>query len=136
MAALTYFKDMQQREFSAMLQVEWVGTARTVLIAYTVEQRFLFEGMPRADAFSQSSVTVSDVGGASYTFTPKTSATDGSSGYAICPQEFVEVQRERMTPHLWRMIVVRRGTKLVRRYMNGTETTIFNAPSWASGGLP
>ena len=135
MAAAVYFKDMQQREFSAMLQVEWVGTARTVLVAYTQEQRFLFEGMPRSEAFSVNAITVNDIGGASYTFTPKTSSTDGSTGYAICPQESVEVQRERMTPHLWRMTVVRRGTKLVRRYMNGTESAIFNAPTWA-GALP
>lgn len=121
-----------QREYSSALGVEIISAQRTYYVSLTVEQVFSFAGLNETQANSTESVTVTDVGGTVYTVPFKQSFTDGSTGYAICPQEQVEVQRERMSPRLWRVTVTRRGSKLVRIYPNGSKTTLFDAPTWAA----
>lgn len=125
-----------QREYSAPCVIEYVVLARTVLVSLTVEQSFTFEGLTEAQAANTTDVTVTDVGGTQYTVPFKQSFTDGSQGYAIVPQEQVEVNRERMSPHMWRVTVTRRGTRLSRYYSDGTSAMIFDAPTWARGYLP
>ena len=126
------FTGVSQREYSASIAVDFVGTVRTYLVALTVEQTFTFEGLTESQALSTTDVDVTDVGGAQYTVPFKQSFKDGSTGYAICPQEQVEVQRDKMSPRMWRVTVTRRGTTLKRYYTNGTATEqIFGAPSWA-----
>ena len=125
---------VSQREYSSALAVEYFVLARTYIVHLTVEQVFTFEGLTETQANNTESVVVEDVGGTSYTVPFKQSFTDGSTGYAICPQEQVEVQRERMSPHLWRVIVTRRGSRLMR-YGQATSM-IFDAPDWAKPYLP
>lgn len=125
-----------QREYSSAVAVEWVVAARTVLVALTVEQVFRFEGLTETQAMSTTAVAVEDVAGTQYTVPFQQSFTDGSTGYAIAPKEQVEIQRERMSPHMWRVTVTRRGSRLVRYYSDGTSSMVFDAPSWATGYLP
>ena len=122
---------VQQREYNQFIAVEVVGGVRHLYLSETVEQVFDFEGLTYALAHSTSSVTVTDVDGVQYTFTPVQSYDDGSSGYGTFAKEQVTVSRSRMSPHLWRMEVVRRGSRLLD---NGTE--IIAGPTWAfpSGG--
>lgn len=122
---------VQQREYNQFIAVEVVGGVRHLYVSETVEQVFDFEGLTYALAHSTSSVTVTDVDGVQYTFTPVQSYDDASSGYGTFAKEQVTVSRSRMSPHLWRMEVVRRGSRLLD---NGTE--IIAGPTWAfpSGG--
>lgn len=123
---------VSQREYSSALGVEIISAQRTYYVALTVEQVFTFAGLDETQANSTADVNVSDVGGTQYTVPFKQSFTDGSTGYSICPQEQVEIQRERMSPRMWRVTVTRRGSKLVRIYPDGSKTTLFNAPTWAA----
>jgi len=125
---------VSQREYSSALAVEYVVLARTYLVHLTVEQVFTFEGLTEAQANNTESIEVVDVGGTSYTVPFEQSFTDGSTGYAICPQEQVEIQRERMSPRLWRVTVTRRGSRLMR--YGGETSMIFDAPDWAKPYLP
>jgi len=125
-----------QREYSSPCTVEWIVAARTVVVSLTVEQSFTFVGLDETQAMSTADVSVTDVGGTQYTVPFKQSFTDGSQGYAIAPKEQVEIQRERMSPHMWRVTVTRRGSRLVRYLADGTSSLIFEAPSWATGYLP
>lgn len=123
--------NVAQREYSSPSSVEFVNAARTVVVVLTVEQTFRFEGLSETQAKSTADVSVTDVGGTQYTVPFKQSFSDGSTGYAIAPKEQVEIQRERMSPRLWRVTVTRRGSKAVRYYGDGTTSTIFSAPLWA-----
>ena len=125
-----------QREYSSPCMMEYVVAARAVIVSLTVEQTFRFEGLTETQAMSTTDVQVTDVGGTQYTVPFKQSFTDGSSGYAIVPKEQVEIQRERMSPHLWRVTVTRKGSRLSRYYSDGTSSVIFDAPTWATGYLP
>ena len=125
---------VSQREYSSPLAVEYIVLSRTYLVSLTVEQVFTFEGLTEAQANNTTAVEVVDVGGTTYTVPFMQSFTDGSTGYAICPQEQVEIQRERMSPHLWRVTVTRRGSRLSR--YGQTVSLLFDAPSWATPYLP
>lgn len=98
---------------------------RNFVTAKVIEQTFRFTGLTRTQAFGMSAVTVTDLGGMSYTVTPKTSITDGSSGSRVMIVEEVSVQRTPVSPHMWEMVVTRRG---FRYYVNGTQ--ILDGPSW------
>ena len=131
----TFFDGVSEREYSQFVAKETVPAVYVDGVptswrtdAYTArykEQVFRFEGLTDSQAHDTSAVTVTDVAGAQYTITPATSITDGSSGSASFEQEVVEVDREHMSPHLWRMIVTRRGGQLFR---NGTS--IVSPPAW------
>ncbi len=90
------------------------------------EQRFRFEGLSSAEAHSTEAVTVTDVDGRSYTFTPVGFISDGSAGNAVFERESVDVTRGHMSPHMWWLEVVRRGAAL---YCNGV--LVIGAPDWA-----
>lgn len=128
--------EVVQREYSSPLLIEWIVMARAVVISHTVEQTFAFEGLTYAQAHTTMPQFVTDVVGNTYTVPFQSSFTDGSKGYAIYPQEQVDVQRDRMSPHMWRVTVTRRGSKLVRLYSDGSSDKIFDAPTWAASLLP
>ena len=122
---------VQQREYNQFIAVEVVSGVRHLYVSETVEQVFDFEGLPYDLAHYTGPITVTDVAGVTYTFTIAQSYDDGSSGYGTFAKEQVTVARSRMSPHLWRLEVVRRGSRLLD---NGTE--IITGPTWAfpSGG--
>lgn len=120
---------VQQREYNQFIAVEVVGGVRRLYVSETVEQVFEFEGLTYALAHSTAEITVTDVAGTQYTFTPAQSYDDGSSGYGTFAKEQVTVSRSRMSPHLWRMEVVRRGSRLLE---NGA--VIIAGPTWAFPG--
>ena len=98
---------------------------RNFVTAKVVEQTFRFTGLTRAQAFGTSAITVTDLGGAQYTITPKSSITDGSTGSRVMIVEEVSVQRTPVSPHMWEMVVTRRG---FRYYVNGAQ--ILPGPDW------
>lgn len=100
---------------------------RNFVTAKVVEQTFRFAGLTRALAFGTSNITVTDLGGTSYTITPKSSVTDGSSGSRVMIVEEVSVQRIPVSPRMWELTVTRRG---LRYYVNGSQ--ILDGPSWIS----
>jgi len=103
------------------------GTLRRITCK-AVTQTFEFEGLDEAEAKKTDSVTVTDVGGTSYTFMPKCSFTDSSTGTMVFPTDQVRVTRSHMSPHLWRVTVQRTGT---RYYLNGVVIPGFEGPQWA-----
>lgn len=127
---------VEEREYSQVHGVEMTptylvdgvpqGFTRTLAVTRTKEQTFRFEGLTDAQAHSTASVTVTDVSGTSYTVPMKGSVTDGSIGSAAFETEIVEVSRRRISPHLWEVVVTRRGSAL---YVNGVVS--IAAPSWA-----
>ena len=98
---------------------------RNFVTAKVIEQTFRFLGLTRALAFGTGSVTVADLNGNEYTFTLKSSITDGSSSSRPMIIEEVDVQRIPLSPHLWELSVTRRG---FRYFVNGTK--IIDGPSW------
>lgn len=129
---------VDQREYSQVHDFEFgtysngiggTGAYRNLVTARVVEQTFRFEGVPASLAESTGSVTVSDVGGASYTFALVSSVTDGSSGSRVFEVESVQVSRARATPHMRTLTVTRRAT---RYYLNGSHIALAKEPAWAS----
>ena len=98
---------------------------RNFVTAKVIEQTFRFLGLTRALAYGTGSVTVADLNGNEYTFDLKSSITDGSSGSRVMITEEVNVQRIPISPHLWELVVTRRG---LRYFVNGTQ--IIAGPSW------
>ena len=100
---------------------------RNFVTAKVIEQTFRFLGLTRALAYGTGSVTVADLNGNEYTFDLKSSITDGASGSRVMITEEVNVQRIPISPHLWELVVTRRG---LRYFVNGTQ--IIAGPSWIS----
>ena len=98
---------------------------RKFVTAKVIEQTFRFLGLKRALAFGTGSVTVEDLNHSEYTFDLKSSITDDSSGSRVMITEEVNVQRIPISPHLWELVVTRRG---LRYFVNGTK--IIDGPSW------
>ena len=130
---------VEQREYAQVHDFEFgtyanglggTGAYRNLVTARVVEQTFRFEGVPASLAESTAAVTVTDVGGNSYTFKPLSSFTDGSTGTLVYEVENVQVSRARMSPHMWALVVVRRA---VRYFLNGERIALSNEPSWANG---
>ena len=126
---------VEEREYSQIIGVEMVPAVyvdgkptswrRNLAIAKTTEQIFRFEGLTDSQAHTASAVTVTDVSGSSYTVPMAGSVTDGSSGTAAFEKESVSVSRRRISPHLWEVVVVRRGAAL---FVNGS--CVVPAPAW------
>lgn len=126
---------VQQREYSQFVAKETRPSAIVdgvptgfYNVTYTARfkvQIFVFLGLTEAQANSTSQITVTDVSGTSYTFTPRTKIVDGSSGSASFEQERVDVERVRMTPHMWSLVVTRTGGEL---YAGNSK--IISAPAW------
>lgn len=127
---------VEEREYSQINAVEVVATTmvdgvptaftRKAYTTRTKEQTFRFEGLTDAQAHSTASVTVADVSGTSYTVPMKGGVTDGSTGTAAFETEIVEVSRRRISPHMWEVVVTRRGSALYEG-----NTLKIAAPSWA-----
>ena len=99
---------------------------RELVTREAVTQVFTFTGCTYADAHSTAQVTVTDIGGNQYTFTPKSKVTDGSSGTKVFETESVQVRRRRISYHMWEVEVTRTGS----RYLVN-NSVIINGPSWA-----
>ena len=102
---------------------------RNFVTAKVVEQTFRFAGCGATDAHTTSDVTVTDNNNASWTVPMKTKVVDGSSGSRVMIVEEVVVQRIPISPHLWDVVVTRRG---FRYYVNGLHIALSNEPSWIS----
>ena len=102
--------------------------SRNLVTAHVVEQVFTFEGLSFEMAHTKISQNVKDASESSWTVPMVGSFTDGSDGSRVFEKEVVEVTREPMSPHLWRVVVMRRGT---RYKVNNTNR--IDPPSWASG---
>ena len=123
---------VEQQEFTQIVGVDSGISGTTVQVfwrhlisARSMEQVFRFEGCTYAEAHTTQSITVKDIGGATYTFTPQGSVTDGSSGTLALPKEEVRVARVRVSPHMWNLEVRRTGTAY---YSDNSK--IINAPNW------
>ena len=57
----------------------------------------------------------------------KTAIVDGSSGSRVMVVEEIMVQRIPITPHMWDVIVTRRGFKY---YVNDSAISLSNTPAW------
>lgn len=69
-------------------------------------KRFTFTGVPTSIINNlPENVSVTDIGGTSYTIPLRAKFTDGSSGYAIFPAEEVKVTKSRMSYHMWQLTV-------------------------------
>lgn len=120
-----YVGRVVQHEYPQVFDFEYAGGVRSLVTAKVVEQTFRFNGLTRALAFGTSPITVTDINGSSYTFTPLTSITDGSYGTRVMVSEEVSVQRIAISPHLWDLVVTRRGS---RYFVNGTK--VVDGPAW------
>lgn len=133
--ALANFFDgkVAQEEFTQVVDLNTGTTGGWLPVFYrelvtreAVTQTFTFTGCSYADAHSTAQVTVTDIGGHQYTFTPKSSVTDGSSGTKVFETESVQVRRRRISYHMWEVEVTRTGS----RYLVN-NSVIINGPSWA-----
>ena len=100
---------------------------RNFVTAKVVEQTFRFTGCNATEANTTTSVSVTDNAGASWTVPMKTAIVDGSSGSRVMVVEEIYVQRIPITPHMWDVIVTRRGFKY---YVNGSAVSLSSMPSW------
>ena len=133
--ALANFFDgkVAQEEFTQVVDLNTGTTGgylpiffRELVTREAVTQTFTFTGCSYADAHSTAQVTVTDIGGHQYTFTPKSSVTDGSSGTKVFETESVQVRRRRISYHMWEVEVTRTGS----RYLVN-NAVIIHGPSWA-----
>ena len=100
---------------------------RNFVTAKVVEQTFRFTGCNATDAHTTTNVSVTDNAGASWTVPMKTAIVDGSSGSRVMVVEEIMVQRIPITPHMWDVIVTRRGFKY---YVNDSAISLSNTPAW------
>lgn len=100
---------------------------RNFVTAKVVEQTFRFTGCSAADAHTTTNVSVTDNNNTTWTVPMKTAIVDGSTGSRVMIVEEVYVQRTPISPHMWEVIVTRRGFKY---YVNGEAITLSNTPAW------
>ena len=100
---------------------------RAFVTAKVVEQTFRFTGCNATDAHTTTNVSVTDNAGASWTVPMKTAIVDGSSGSRVMVVEEIYVQRIPITPHMWDVVVTRRGFKY---YVNDSAISLSNTPAW------
>ena len=106
----------------------WIASyTRNFVTAKVVEQTFRFTGCSASDAHTTSAVTVTDNNSASWTVPMKTAIVDGSTGSRVMVVQEVYVQRTPISPHMWEVVVTRRGFKY---YVNGTAISLSNTPAW------
>ena len=75
------------------------------------EEVFVFEGVPTSLKDTTDDVTVTDVGGSSYTVSLSESLE--TSGTLMVETDSNRVDRERMSPHMWRIVVTKRTGSIV-----------------------
>lgn len=100
---------------------------RNFVTAKVVEQTFRFTGCSAADAHTTTNVSVTDNNSTTWSVPMKTAIVDGSSGSRVMIVEEVYVQRTPISPHMWEVIVTRRGFKY---YVNGDAISLTNTPAW------
>lgn len=100
---------------------------RNFVTAKVVEQTFRFTGCNAADAHTTTNVSVTDNNSTTWSVPMKTAIVDGSSGSRVMIVEEVYVQRTPISPHMWEVIVTRRGFKY---YVNGSAISLSNTPAW------
>lgn len=100
---------------------------RNFVTAKVVEQTFRFTGCSAADAHTTTNVSVTDNNSTTWSVPMKTAIVDGSSGSRVMIVEEVYVQRTPISPHMWEVIVTRRGFKY---YVNGSAISLSNTPAW------
>ena len=100
---------------------------RNFVTAKVVEQTFRFTGCSAADAHTTTNVSVTDNNNTTWSVPMKTAIVDGSSGSRVMIVEEVYVQRTPISPHMWEVIVTRRGFKY---YVNGSAISLSNTPAW------
>ena len=100
---------------------------RNFVTAKVVEQTFRFTGCSAADAHTTTNVSVTDNNNTTWSVPMKTAIVDGSTGSRVMIVEEVYVQRTPISPHMWEVIVTRRGFKY---YVNGSAISLSNTPAW------
>lgn len=100
---------------------------RNFVTAKVVEQTFRFTGCPALDARTTTAVSVTDNNGTGWSVPMKSAIVDGSSGSRVMVVEEVDVQRIPMSPHMWELVVTRRG---YRYYVNGSHFALSGEPAW------
>ena len=100
---------------------------RNFVTAKVVEQTFRFTGCSAADAHTTTNVSVTDNNSTTWSVPLKTAIVDGSAGSRVMIVEEVYVQRTPISPHMWEVIVTRRGFKY---YVNGDAISLTNTPAW------
>lgn len=100
---------------------------RNFVTAKVVEQTFRFTGCSAADAHMTTNVSVTDNNNTIWSVPMKTAIVDGSTGSRVMIVEDVYVQRTPISPHMWEVVVTRRGFKY---YVNGSAISLTNTPGW------
>ncbi len=100
---------------------------RNFVTAKVVEQTFRFTGCNAADAHTTTNVSVTDNNNTTWSVPMKTAIVDGSTGSRVMVVEEVYVQRTPISPHMWELVVTRKGFKY---YVNGTAIALSNTPAW------
>ncbi len=100
---------------------------RNFVTAKVVEQTFRFTGCSAEDAHTTTNVSVTDNNNTTWSVPMKTAIVDGSTGSRVMIVEEVYVQRTPISPHMWEVIVTRRGFKY---YVNGSAISLSNTPAW------
>lgn len=100
---------------------------RNFVTAKVVEQTFRFTGCSAADAHTTTNVSVTDNNNTTWSVPMKTAIVDGSTGSRVMVVEEVMVQRMPISPHMWEVMVTRRGFKY---YVNGEAISLTNTPAW------
>ena len=103
---------------------------RNFVTAKVVEQTFRFTGCSAADAHTTTNVSVTDNNSTTWSVPMKTAIVDGSTGSRVMVVEEVYVQRTPISPHMWEVVVTRRGFKY---YVNGSAISLSNTPAWITG---
>ena len=95
---------VEQRESSSVHALEWYWGSH-VWVRKTVTRVFRFEGLSYANAHLTTAQTVTDVDGTQYTVPMEDGFVDSSTGTMVFETYSCQVVRQRVSPHLWRVVV-------------------------------
>ena len=116
---VTYYNGQaHQREYSTFLALVYENGERVAYTAKHLQQSFEFVGVPESLARTtvprSSPITVTDISGTTHTISIERYLSETSGGYAPFIHENVEVDRQPMSPRLWRVSVNRVVSEMYR----------------------
>ena len=97
---------------------------RELVVQHVTESTFRFHGLSASEALSGGEITITDIGGNSYTIPLERQYRDGSTGTKVLELYSATVQRTRFSPRLWDVVVRVRSSSYT---VNGKPLNLPNA---------
>lgn len=116
------------REYSSFLALVYENGVRVAYTAKHLVQTFTFIGVPESLAFAEyDSLSVADITGTTHSIAVKSYLSETSGGYAPFIHVQIEVDRQRMSPHLWNVSVTRTCSEMYRNGVLQTDLGVITA---------